>query len=476
MHTDTIEKEAYQRLARTAGLLPPAGTAFLVGGCVRDLLCGRQPADLDVAVSGQPEAYARQVAQRHGGRPIPIGPAEHRVFRVNTADRIFDITPLWGDSITADLGNRDFTINAMAFDITRGMLVDPQNGLADLRKRVLKAISARAFSNDPLRMLRAFRLGAQFECAIENQTRRWISAAAASIDTCAGERIRAELLKLFSLPGSLDTLVQMADTGLLFAIIPELKPLIGCHQNHHHSFDVWNHTLAAYYQLESLEAAPTENDRPGTLLLRAATRVEDLGRTALLKLAILLHDIGKPPTRSKDDQGHIHFYGHGRRGYRLANNICERLKCSKREREYLAGVVKNHNRPLFLFLLHQENRMSNRAVTRFFMQCDDAAPDILLHAVADFAGKRENPTRAGDAFSQFAETLLQRYFGLHVHRQTQPGLLNGRDLIDTLGLSPSPVFKKILARVETARLAGEIADKPTALALARRLHACARRQ
>lgn len=456
------------QLLKAARLFPSTGGVFLVGGCVRDLLAGEQPADYDLAVSDQPEAYAQLLADRHGGRPVAIGPARHRIFRVVAGDRIFDISPLVGDSIETDLKNRDFTINAMAFDLAGQALIDPERGLADLNNRVIKMVSPAAFINDPLRQLRAFRLGTQFQCRIETKTHRAIKSTAGSIQACAGERVRAELLKMLMFPGAAKALAQMADCGLLFNIIPELAALVDCEQNVHHSFDVWTHTLAACRHLEALIDPDSPNSH-GALLRRAAARVKHHNRTSLLKLALLLHDIGKPATRSTDAKGQVHFYGHGRRGVKIATETCRRLKCSRRETEYINGVIKNHNRPLFLSLLHTQNRLSDRAVTRFFIQCDEMTPDILLHAVADFAGKRPTPGPGLTEFIGFIETLLERYFNTHTRRVAEPGLLTGHDLITVFDLSPSPLFKKVLARVETARLAGEISDKQQALEIVRRL-------
>lgn len=456
------------RLLKAARLLPPSDGAFLVGGCVRDLIAGKPPADFDLAVSIEPEAYARQLADKYGGRPVAMGPARHRLFRIVAFDRVFDISPLVGDSIETDLKNRDFTINAMAFDLAGQALIDPENGLADLKNRIIKMVAPDAFINDPLRQLRAFRLAAQFQWRIEAQTRLAIKTSAGLIQTCAGERIRAELLKLLLFPGAADTLAQMVDSGLLFEIIPELAPLKDCQQNAHHSFDVWTHTLAACRQLEAF-IDPVNLNENRDLIRHTATQLKEQGRAALLKLALLLHDIGKPVTRSTDAKGQIHFYGHGRRGVKIATEICRRLKCSRRETDYISGIIKNHNRPLFLFLLHTENRLSDRAVTRFYIQCGGMTPEILLHAAADSAGKRETPETDFSDFTTFIETLLNRYVDTHTRRTAGPALLTGHDLMTAFDLSPSPLFKKLLAQVETARLAGEISKKQQALELVRRL-------
>ena len=295
-----------KRLREGARLLPPEDGAFLVGGCVRDLLIGKPPADYDVAVSSGPESYARRLAERHGGRPVAIGPARHRIFRVVAGDRVFDVSPLAGSSIAADLHNRDFTINAMAFDLTRQALIDPENGRADLRNRVIRMVSPAAFTRDPLRQLRAFRLAAQFTCRIEPQTVQAVKNGAGTITRGAGERIRTELLKMLAISKSVNLIEQMAACGLLFDILPELAPLQSCRQNAHHSFDAWTHTLVAFRRLEAL-IDPDSRAEGGSPLDRAVQALHDGGRTGLLKMALLLHDVGKPATRSVDEQGQVHF-------------------------------------------------------------------------------------------------------------------------------------------------------------------------
>ncbi len=465
-----IEKNLpeYRALFQAARLLPAQKGVYLVGGCVRDLLIDQPPADYDLAVSGSPEGYARLLAAKFGGRPIAIGPDHHRLFRVVADRRIFDLSPLVGASIEEDLKNRDFTINAMAFDLAGQNLVDPLDGLRDLQTRTLKMASPRAFANDPLRQLRAFRLAAQFGCRIEADILAAINAMVGTIQGCAGERIRTELFKLLAFNASTPFIEQMADCGLLYDIFPELAELPNCRQNEHHRFDVWTHTLAACRHLETC-LDPDSPDDAAASIQRAVTQLQDRKQVGLLKMALLLHDVGKPATRSEDAGGKVHFYGHGRRGAALADEICNRLKCSRTESDYIGTVVRQHNRPLFLYLLQAHNRLSDRAVTRFFIHCADLAPDILIHAIADYAGKRTAPGEGLERYIRFVESLLTQYFDTHIRLRAEPALLTGRDLIADFGLPPSPLFKKLLKKVETARLAGEIQDRQQALELVRTL-------
>ena len=381
---------------------------------------------------------------------------------------VFDLSPLVGTSIEEDLANRDFTINAMAFDLTGQNLVDPLGGMHDLQARVLKMASARAFANDPLRQLRAFRLAAQFRCRLEDATLAALNNMTGTIQACAGERVRAELFKLLAFRDSARFIEQMAACGLLFDIFPELNALRNCPQNEHHRFDVWTHTLAAYRCLEDY-LDPDGPDETTASIQRAVADLQHRKQVGLLKMALLLHDVGKPATRSEDAAGKIHFYGHGRRGALLAADICSRLKCSRAEGDYISTVVRLHNRPLFLYLLQAQNRLSDRAVTRFFIHSKDLAPAVLIHAIADYAGKQSDPGENLEAYVRFMDTLLTHYFDAHTRRQAEPGLLTGRDLITHFGLAPSPLFKKLLEKVETARLAGEIQDRQQALAMVQSL-------
>ena len=454
----------YQALYAAARYLPAREGVYLVGGCVRDLLINQSPADYDLAVSESPEGYARLLAAKFGGRPIAIGPDRHRLYRVVAGDRIFDLSPLFGASIETDLANRDFTINAMAFDLAGQNLVDPLDGLRDLQAGILKMASPRALMNDPLRQLRAFRLAAQFRCRIEADTRAAIKTLTGTIQTCAGERIRTELFKLLALNSSTQYIEQMAECGLLYDILPELENLQRCHQNEHHSFDVWTHTLAACRQLENW-LTPNFPEETTASIQRAVAQIQRREQFGLLKMALLLHDVGKPATRSEDAGGKVHFYGHGRRSAALAADICSRLKCSHAESDYIGTVVRQHNRPLFLYLLQSRNRLSARAITRFFIHCADLAPDVLIHAIADYAGKHSVPDEELETYTRFIDSLLTQYFDVHAWRQAGPSLLTGRDLINHFGLVPSPLFKKLLEQVETARLAGEIQDRQQALEL-----------
>ncbi len=429
--------------------------AYLVGGWVRDALIGKIPVDCDLAVASDPAGFAARLAEAAGSRVILMGKPGMQVHRVPFRDLSFDVSPLYGGHIAADLRRRDFTINAMAYEPASGRIIDPADGRRDLGRRI-RMVSEAAFQQDPLRMLRAFRLAAVLGLAIEEKTLAAIRAHGDRIQGIAGERVREELVKFFHSDDSAPYLEQMAGSGLLETLLPELTPLKQCPPNRRHRFDPFTHTLAAYGHLEALLRSP-EATFPATV---AAIVPKE---AALLKWAMVLHDIGKPPTCREDDAGEIHYHGHDRVGADLAAAVCGRLRFSREEGRFVEAVVRHHLGPLHLFLLHAQGRLGRRAVSRFFMRCGDQTAHVLVHGLADYLGKGRSDADETRRFTSFIRWMGGPLYADFKATSALPPLITGRDLIQELNLPPSPVFKRVLQGVETARLAGAVRTREEAL-------------
>jgi putative nucleotidyltransferase with HDIG domain len=444
--------------------LPATRGAFLVGGSVRDLLRGRRPVDLDIAVAGDPEIYARAVAQAEGCRVVVMGRSGQQVYRVAARDTLIDVTALKNDRIDDDLRARDFTVNAMAWDLAAHRLIDPLAGQADLAAGRIRMVSRDAFASDPLRLLRAYRMAAVLGYAIAAETRATIRQQAALIVRPAGERIRVELMLLLAVADSARLVRQMADDALLTALFPEMQAMAGCRQNAHHDFDVLEHTLAAYDGLEAVLGAP------GRLNARLADRYRDDGATtaAVLKYALLLHDIGKPATRRVAADGRVRFLGHAETSARMAAAINRRLRLSRLEALQAETVIRGHVRPLHLFTAHGRQALGLKAVNRFFRDTEPWGVEILLHALGDRRGKRRTPPPDDDGFSAFITGLLDYYFETYRPARSAAPLLNGRDLMRHFDLKPGPALGKLLAIVEEERLAGDLKTREAALDFVRR--------
>ena len=433
---------------------------YLVGGTVRDLLTGRIPADIDLVVAGDIHPVAARVAAKTGGTVVDLGNKGFAVLRVASKRTTIDITPLDDASIEADLMRRDFTINALAYDIRNRRLVDCTGGQSDIRRQTIRMVSPSALKNDPARLVRAYRMAAMFGFSIHEHTRQAIASESHRIGGVAGERIWAELLKLFAADSSVTVIREMAADGLLTAIIPELEATRGCTQNRHHQFDVFEHSLGAYGHLETLLATFDKRFPQAAAL---AEKVDLSGHTVVLKYACLLHDVGKPATRRIDDNGQVHFYGHAAESARIAAGASRRLRLSRKQRDVADAIIRSHIRPLFLFQAAEKNCLGRRGMARFFNHCDRLTLPIVVHTMADIEAKHHDLRDRDKRFITFCRELLQAYADFLDRQQSVPPLISGRDLISIFGLSPSPLFKHLLRRVDEGRLSGDLSTRDQAL-------------
>ncbi len=304
--------------------------AYLVGGCVRDLLRGETPADWDIATSALPE----QTMALFRGDALPTG-LQHGTVTVRRGGMSFEVTTyrLDGtyadcrhpDSVTftpslfEDLQRRDFTVNAMAMS-RAGVLQDPFGGQEDLHSGVLRCVGAprRRFSEDALRILRALRFSAVLGFSVEGETAAAAHAMAPLLDKVAAERLREELLKLLCGKNVVPVLLEYPD--VLGVFIPELLPAVGCDQrNRHHCYTVWEHIA------RSVGFAAPES---------------------VLRMTMLLHDLGKPACMTLDEAGEGHFKGHAAVSCTMSRTILQRLRFDKRSAEQILTLVKRHDAPI----------------------------------------------------------------------------------------------------------------------------------
>lgn len=446
--------------------MPKTKGAYIVGGSVRDLLLGKLPADYDIAVIENPKPFAEKIAEKTSGRLVELGKPGQMLFRVVSKNYVYDISPIAGASIEDDLLKRDFTINALAWDLSSKRVIDCVDGQKDIADRKIRMVSKTVFQKDPIRLIRAYRISATLDFNIEQQTNAAIKDNAELLQTSAGERIRSELFKILTTSNSYYFLSQMGKTGVLQAIFPELTDLQTCFQNRYHLFDVFKHTMKAYSHLETI-LNDCHNFLPETNgQFKPCT---DTFKGALLKCSILLHDIGKPLARTIDKKGNIHFYGHGKKSADMTKNIVHRLRFSNHEASYVDFIIRNHIRPLFLFIAHQNKTITQKGITRFFLKCGKYAPDLLIHAMADIKGKGNKSDERNEAFINFAREMVKYYFSYFQPEKSKPSLITGRDLINNFALTPSPLFKKILRRVEEARISKKINTKDEAMALVKKI-------
>ena len=447
-------------------IFPQRKGVYIVGGSIRDLMWGRTPFDYDVVVQGDPASFAKRLASRTSGRFVELGKHGQTMRRVITKDLIFDIMPLNGATIEEDLLQRDFTINAMAVAVSCGSLIDRLGGRQDLASKKIRMVSADVFRKDPVRLIRAYRLAAAFVFSIDPDTHGILARDAHLISRSAGERVRGEFFKILQCAGSHAYLAGMADSGLLFNVFPELLALKNYRLPGADPQNLFEQTVDSYHGLEKLLDAESQlNKMSGHRIFQDV----DAARATLIKWAILFHDIGIPATQTLTAEEIHNFYSHTLKSAVMAQKICQRLRFSRKQTDSIGLIVTNHLQPFLLFRAQQKKNPFQKAFARFFMKCRDLTPDVLLHALAEFMGKRDSQNPELKDFTDFIRMLIQNYYSILQPRASLPPPLTGNDLINEFGLKPSAEFKRILKRIEEEHLTKEVLTRHQALKLVEEL-------
>ena len=444
--------------------------AWVVGGAMRDELLGRPIRDVDVAVAGDPEPPARTVAAAVRGPAFRLSEAfgAWRVIERSTG-RVYDFSPLQGETIEEDLGRRDFTVNAIARPLSGGDPIDPFGGRSDLAARRLRVLGREAYESDPLRPLRLARLAAELGFAPDAETERLTLAAAPRTREAAGERVFGELRRLLIAPGVLAGLDLADRLGLLRAVLPEVADLHDVEQSRYHHLDVYGHTIEVLERQLELEGRLDEIFGPLGPRVGAALDeplADELTRGQALRFGALLHDIGKPATRSVRPDGRITFMSHDRVGRDMCRAVCRRLRTSERLSQFLQGLTRNHLR--LGFLVH-ERPLDRRAVYRYLHRTSPVEVEVTLLSCADrMATRGRNAERATRAHLELARELMPA--ALEWRANGPPKVpVRGDELAGELGLERGPELGRLLAELREAAYAGEAATRAEAVALARRL-------
>src|SRR5579859_2234979 len=491
--------------------------AYLVGGSLRNILLGEPCRDWDIVVAGEAHRLARQLADRLGGFYARLHDKASRVIvKTEAGDITLDIASLHGQSLEEDLRARDFTINALASPLDEALslhLIDPLQGEQDLRARRLKAVQDGVFKADPLRMLRAIRLMARYKFSLDSETRALIWRDAALLPAVAPERIHDELYAILEQDGATAHLRLLDELGLLTMLIPELIPAKGMRQPYPHYWDVFEHSLETVGALELIAQAATTtrfiasgplasgqlaaltlasdahtdspladiapphlmpNTRTAAYIAHIQALVKEAEEQGIfsrmeltaprMKIAALLHDIGKPVTYTIAEDGSIRFYTHPQMGAPIAQHITKRLSASTKDRRLAQLVAAHHMRP---GQLGQDGEVTPRAIRRYFVDLGPAGIAVALFSLADhLATLGPQPlTAAWERHLSVVSLLLTRYIR---ERDSilPPRLLSPEELMRRLKLESGPLVGQLLEAIAEAQAEGTIHSKEEALWLA----------
>ncbi len=435
--------------------------SFIVGGSVRDFLLGRSFQDWDVVVPSDAIKFAFELRRKIEGSFVVVLSEEDDEARLILPEGGWmDITSFRGNDIDEDLKKRDFTINSIAVPLRlKDRLIDPTNGLDDLQNGLIRSFSIENLEDDPLRILRAFRFVSTLGFDIEDATYGWISQLAEALKQSAPERIRYELTRLFNGDHIFKAVKLMAESGVLFVLFPELKEQKSLVQKYIVEQNVFEHTLLVIKYLEELVKQVMKGEGAmGKFAHRIVPFLEHEGRRMAFFVGALLHDVAKPRTVFRDEEGRTHFHGHDRLGAEIAARRAETLRFSTEERDIVKLIVEAHMHPHLLAREHED--VTPRALNRYLRRTGELAFPLILFAVAD--AMATPPIGGGAEWQVYLAERLEQLIRQKEARKRKR-LVTGHDIIE-LGLKPGPVFKRILDEIDDLEAEGVVKTRDEALA------------
>ena len=428
---------------------------YLVGGSVRDFLMGKSFIDRDITIRNA-KSFAQNLAEKFDGYFVPLDETNN-IYRVVLKDKInyLDISELQGTSIKDDLLRRDFTINAIAYDLSKNEFIDITGGINDLENKILRHIKDENFEEDPLRVLRAFRFYATTGFTMDETLKSAISKYKSLLSQPAKERINYEIMKLFGGKYTSEALLLMDKFGILEEIFPSVKEMKKVPPNTHHHLDLFHHVVETVRNIEELyEQAHFEH----------LDRIDFGGfpRINHLKLAGFLHDIGKFSTWTIEVGGRHRFIKHDDVGAKMCKSFLRDLKFSNKQIDYISLMIKKHIYPSNVVASPELN---NKVMMRYIRKMEDNVIDNIILAKADRLSAR------GEAITEEMvkenleglDKLLQFYLNEKDNLKPLPKLLDGFEVMQILNIPQSPKLGEILNELKEGQINGDIITKDDAI-------------
>jgi putative nucleotidyltransferase with HDIG domain len=443
-------------------LLPDEAKAYIVGGYLRDKILNIETFDIDYAILGTDTIeLAKAFAKKVKGHFVLLDP-KNEIARVVLNDKInsVDFAKCVGNTIEEDLSRRDFSINAMAYDIRNERIIDIFDGEKDLKEKKLRVFDEKNLLDDPLRILRAYRFASKYNLSIEPKTQDMIEKhyALMNQNDVAKERIQVEFLKLLEGKSSAEILQKMQKNKFLYEVFKELETQETIPSNSHHHLDLINHSIETVRQLEALI------DKEPQWVKEHIEKdfITGISRLAFLKLATLLHDLGKPQTwEIEAETGRHRFIRHDEIGSELAKKMLRKLKYSNNQIKYITKLIKHHIYPSHLL----RSEVTEKAILRMFRRLEDETIDVLLLAKADRLSARgeEITDKIVQTNIHGLELLLEKYKSAKETMKPLEKLLSGNEIMEILGIKEGKELGQIIKDLKEAQLSGDINTKEDAI-------------
>lgn len=458
---DDVKDEVINKIL--VSLCSPGTELYLVGGYIRDLILERLCYDRDYVIKGECAAdFAKKAAAFFNGYYVLLD-KDFDIARVILPDKknTLDFAKCFGNDIYEDLKRRDYTVNSISYRIDglKSSLTDPFNGMGNINKKIIKAVSEKNLIDDPLRLLRGFRLAAQLNFQIENSTINFINKHKLLIHNVSIERINTELIKLFESGHAASNLILMKNIEFLDEILPEMTSQRKIPPNLHHHLSLIDHSIETVRQIE-INISNMPQWVQERLNQEPAINIKLI---SLLKIAGLLHDIGKPSTWQIDEQGRHRFIKHEEVGAEIAVNILKHLKFSKNSIKYITKLIKYHIYPSQV--LKSDEGVTEKAVFRMFRRIGEEFPEVIILAISDRLSAR-GPEISEEIVNNNIKglyRLLEKYTEWLKKEEVLPKLISGTEIMEILNIPESPQVGRILKTIKEAQIAGDITTREEAL-------------
>jgi len=443
---------------------------WLVGGVLRDLFLKRKKdlIDFDFCVEKNVLGIVKDFSGKISSKFIVLDEKEgsYRVIlKKHSRIYTYDFTLMRGKNFNDDLCSRDFTINMLAVNVLdkKKEIIDHFNSTADLRAGLIRTANIDVLRQDPLRILRGFSFMINYGFKIDKNTQKAFVKYKKLLKNISGERINEELFKIFANCYSYDAIKRMEQSRIIDEVIPQISKTRNVYQGGFHHLDVWKHSLEALREFESLYRKYIVHKKEILGYLNEPL-AENRTRTHIIKLACLLHDIGKPIAKNKKGNRTI-FHMHEKIGMNLAEKISMKIKLSLREKDVLKKLIFWHLRPGYLA---DQAPPTKRAIYHFFRDTQEEGVSVILLSLSDWRATRGPLTNLvkRKRHERIMLKLIDHYFE-EKKKKPLPKLIDGYDVMKKFNLTPSALIGEMLKKVKEEQALGKVKTKSDAYRLAK---------